>query len=63
MTLVLQFQGKHCLFTSLEDFRANPGAATPYMTLAIFDDLVEKKGIALVRGEVANFLSREEALK
>jgi hypothetical protein len=45
----------------LEDFKANPSNATPYLVLTIFDELVSKKGIALVRGDVIGDLSKKDS--
>ncbi len=59
--MLCQFQGRHCLVTYLEDFKTNPGGAQPFLTLTLFDDFVQKKGIALLRGEVTNQITREEA--
>lgn len=47
--------------TYLDDYKANPSTAQPYMTLSLFDELVETKGLALLRGEVMNHLTRTEA--
>jgi ATP synthase F1 complex assembly factor 1 len=55
--LVSQFQdGKHCLLTSVNAYRENPGAASPMMVITIYDELVKEKGIALVRGDLVNQL-------
>lgn len=62
-TLLIQFQGKHCLCTYLEDYKTNPAAAQPYLTFTIFDDLVETKSVALIRGEVINKMTTAEAKK
>ena len=62
--LVSQFQdGKHCLFTSLDAFKANPGNAAPMFVATIYDELVTEKGIALIRGDIVNRLdiTRQEA--
>jgi hypothetical protein len=58
--VLIQFQGKHCLMTYLEDYKANPAAAMPYSTLTLFDELVDKKGLVLI---VTNNLSRQEAMR
>ncbi|KAI0563074.1 ATP11 protein [Gracilaria domingensis] len=62
-TLLVQFQGNHCLLTFLEDYKKNPTGAQPYMTITVFDDMVETKQVALLRGEVVNVLTTEEAKK
>jgi ATP11 protein len=62
-TMITQFQGKHCLMTYLEDYKVNRENAVPYATFTLFDELVEKKGLALVRGEITNNMSRDEGRK
>lgn len=53
--LVSQFQGpSHFLCAYLEDYKMDPNAATPLLSISIFDDYASDKGIALVRGEVLN---------
>jgi ATP11 protein len=47
--------------TYLEDYKANPASAMPYVTLTLFDELIEKKGLVLLRGDVTNNLSPKEA--
>ena len=55
MNLVTQIQdGKYCLVTSLESYRQNPDNAPPMMVIAIYDDLLTEKGIALMRGDIVN---------
>ena len=64
--LVSQFQdGKHCLLTSLEAYRQNPAAASPMMVATVYDELVDEKAIALMRGDIINQLevSRSDAQK
>jgi len=60
-TLLVQFQGKQCFMTYLEDYKTNAAGAQPYLTLTFFDDLLETKSLALLRGEVTNNLTRPEA--
>lgn len=62
-TLIAQFQGRNCLVTYLEDYKRDPANAEPYLTFTLFDELVKKKAIALLRGEVTNNLTRDEAKK
>lgn len=50
--LVSQFQGKHCLYTFLEDYKKDPENATPYMVLTVYDELLTKKQISLLRGDL-----------
>jgi len=64
MNLIAQFQdGKYCLLTDLEAFRANPMNAAPMMVITLYDELVAEKGIALIRGDIINRIdiSRNEA--
>lgn len=63
--LVSQFQdGKHCLMTSVDAFRANPQNAPPMLVSTIYDELVQEKGIALLRADIINRvdISRDDAL-
>ncbi|CAN8073185.1 unnamed protein product [Agarophyton chilense] len=62
-TLLVQFQGNHCLLTFLDDYKRNPTEAQPYMTITIFEDMLETKRVALLRGEVVNVLNTKEAKK
>lgn len=59
-TLIVQFQGKQCFMTYLEDYKKNTQGAQPYLTLTFFDEMVETKGVALMRAEVTNMLTRAE---
>lgn len=63
MTFIAQFQGRNCLITYLEDYKRDPSSAEPYLTFTVFDELVEMKGLALIRGEVTNRLTRDEAYR
>lgn len=49
------------MVTYLEDYKRDPSSAEPYLSLTLFNELVETKGLALIRGEVTNRLSRDEA--
>ena len=60
--LLSQFQDRrHFLFTSLEDYKANPAFARPYLTLTLHDDLAQLKDIVLLRGDVEAQLTKAEA--
>ena len=62
--LISQFQdGKYCLLTDMDAFKANPLNASPMMVITVYDELVTEKGIALIRGDIINRLeiSRNEA--
>lgn len=61
--LVLQAQDqKQVLFTSLELFRKSPATAPAYYCITTFDELLEDKGLALLRGDVISAeISRVDA--
>eukprot|EP00850_Spirogloea_muscicola_P012476 SM000081S22610 [mRNA] locus=s81:4969:11336:+ [translate_table: standard] len=52
ITMLLQAQMPHLLFTGLEDYKALGPQATPYMTVSHYKDLADTKGLVLVRGDV-----------
>lgn len=56
--LVAQFQGRHCIFTYLEDFKRNPHGCEPYMAVTFFDDFLDRKQLVLVRGDFSAHLSK-----
>ncbi len=63
--LVSQFQdGKHCLMTSVDAFRVNQQNAAPMIVSTIYDELVQEKGIALLRADIINRvdITRDDAL-
>lgn len=62
-TMISQFQGRQCIVTYLEDYKRDPSNAQPYITLTLFDELLEKKGLALLRAEITNQLTREEGTR
>lgn len=49
--------------TYLEEFKRDPAGALPYVTYTMFGDMLEKKRVALVRGEVSNQMTVGEAGK
>mmetsp|Transcript_6615 Transcript_6615/g.13392 ORF Transcript_6615/g.13392 Transcript_6615/m.13392 type:complete len:240 (-) Transcript_6615:927-1646(-) len=51
ITLLSQYQEKHFLMTSLEEYRQSAVLASPCFILSNYDDLVETKSISLLRGE------------
>jgi ATP synthase F1 complex assembly factor 1 len=63
--LVSQFQSpNYFLLASLEDYRTDPARAQPLLTISIFDDMAETKGVALVRCDVINNgIDEDEGLK
>ena len=63
--LCSQFQKpRYFLFCTLEDYQQNPAGANALVTLSIFDDLVDKHNIGLLRGDIINKgISEEEGRK
>ena len=59
--LLSQAQGKHFLFTFLEDYKNNPETATPYFSLTMYDDFKETKDLVLARGDISDMMKRSEA--
>jgi len=50
------------LVAHLDDYRANPTLAQPYLSLTVYTEILESKELALVRGEFdKGRLSKEEA--
>lgn len=47
--------------TYLEDYKSNAAGAQPYLTITMFDEMLESKNIAFLRGEVTNMLTKSEA--
>ena len=60
IVLLSQMQEKFISFTYLEEYKQNPDAATQWASLAIYDDFVESKDLAMVRGDVSPQLTRQE---
>ena len=58
--LVSKQQDKSFLLTYLGDYQVNPTEANPYMVLTCFDELLESKGIMLLRGDLISHLSEDE---
>jgi ATP synthase F1 complex assembly factor 1 len=58
-TMLAQFQDTCFLLTTLDAYRENPSQAPPCMTISLFDDLVQSKELALLRGDVANVLEKQ----
>ncbi|RLN05665.1 hypothetical protein BBJ28_00014503 [Nothophytophthora sp. Chile5] len=59
--MLCQFQQTCFLVTYLEAFKENPGAAPPCVAVSLYDDLLEKKELALVRADVINMLDKTES--
>eukprot|EP00949_MAST-11_sp_MAST-11-sp1_P000866 g866.t1 len=51
---LVQAQFPVVLMTWVEEYKLKPEAAPPYVTLNVFGDLIDEKGIALVRGDITN---------
>ena len=58
--LVSQHQDKSFVYTFLGDFQRNPETANPYMVLTCFDELIDTKGIVLMRGDLISNLDEDE---
>ncbi len=59
--MIQQNQDKSFIYTFLDDYRANPSNSTPYLVVTLFDELLFKKGIILVRGDIIGDLTQEES--
>jgi ATP synthase F1 complex assembly factor 1 len=60
-TLFAEWQDKFCIFTYLDDYRRNPAAAEPYLSVALYDDFLTRKGLVLVRGDFSGHLRKLDA--
>tara|TARA_B110000285_G_C14883691_1_gene495145 strand:- start:150 stop:623 length:474 start_codon:yes stop_codon:yes gene_type:complete len=58
--LVSQHQDASFVLTFLGDYQANPTGANPYMVLTAFTELIDTKGICLIRGDLISHLSEDE---
>ena len=61
-TLVAEWQDRFCIFTFLDDYRRNPSAAEPYMSIALYDDFLARKDLVLVRGDFTGHLTKADAV-
>lgn len=59
--LLAEWQDKFCIFTYLEDYRKDPSRAEPYLSVALYDDLLARKGLVLVRGDFSGHLTKRDA--
>lgn len=48
------------MLTWLDEYRRNPMGANPYFVLTCFDELLAKKEIALLRGDVISHMTQSE---
>lgn len=60
-TLIAEWQDQFCIFTFLDDYRRNPSAAEPYMSVALYDDFLARKQLVLVRGDFSGHLQKRDA--
>jgi hypothetical protein len=60
--LVAEWQDNFCIFTYLDDYRKSPGSAEPYLSIALFDDLLVRKQLVLVRGDFSGHLTKRDAV-
>ncbi|KAG6621419.1 protein mitochondrial precursor [Phytophthora cinnamomi] len=59
--MLCQFQQSCFLVTYLEAFKENPSAAPPCVAISLYDDLLDKKELTLVRADVINMLDKKES--
>lgn len=57
--MLCQFQDTCFLVTYLEAFKENPALAPPCLTISLYDDMLEKKEIGLIRADVVNMLDKK----
>ena len=57
--LLSEFQDSCFLFTFLEDYRKNPKAANPWMSLTLYDEFLVDKDLGLLRGDVGAQLTSQ----
>ena len=48
------------MLTFLGDYQTNPTGANPYMVVTAFEELLESKGVALLRGDLISHLDEDE---
>lgn len=49
----------HLCGTTLQDFKVNPTGAQPYATISMYGDLVESKGLGLLRADLTPNLTKK----
>lgn len=52
ITMFVQVQTPHMLFTGLEDYKARGTQASPYYTVSFYTEFAESKDLVLIRGDV-----------
>ena len=58
--LLSQMQDKFVLCTFLEEYKRSPDTASPWITVAVYDDFCKEKNMALVRGDFTPNLTKAE---
>ncbi|CAM9138151.1 unnamed protein product [Ectocarpus fasciculatus] len=58
--MLSQYQDMCFLLTYLEDYKVNPGGAQPYATISMYNDLVDSKGLGLIRADITPNLTKKE---
>lgn len=61
LMMLCQFQNNIFLFTYLEEYKSNPSTASPWMSIAVYDDLLVTKGMGLMRSDFMPSISKKEA--
>lgn len=61
MFLFSQFQSNIMLMTFLEEYKLDPVKASPWMSIAFYDDLIESKSLGLTRCDFTPNLTKKEA--
>lgn len=59
--VVSQNQDNSFIYTFLEEYKKDPVNAQPYLVITFFNELLFKKGIVLIRGDIVNELNQEES--
>jgi hypothetical protein len=59
--LYAEWQDNFCIFTFLDDYRRNPSAAEPYLSVALYDEFLTRKQLVLVRGDFSGHLRKADA--
>ena len=61
LMLVGQFQQNVFLLTYLEEYRKNPNTASPWISIAVYDELTSTKGLGMLRADFMPNLTKREA--
>jgi ATP11 protein len=60
--LISEWQDNYCIFTFLDDYKRNPLTAEPYMSVALYDDFLDRKQLILVRGDFSGHLRKADSV-